>query len=81
MNAYDIINKRFSKAFRGYDMEEVDAFLDEIVVEFEKIKHDRDMMVVRIEALLDRIVELESKEKGIPDETAKNITPADDEAD
>lgn len=69
MNADDIINKRFSKVFSGYDMEEVDVFLDEIVVEFEKVKHDREMMVLRIEALLDKLLELENKEKATGSES------------
>ncbi|MHB9094739.1 MAG: DivIVA domain-containing protein [Eubacteriales bacterium] len=33
----DIHNKEFRKAFRGYDEEEVDDFLDQLVKEYEKL--------------------------------------------
>ncbi len=36
MKRKDIIDKRFLSSFSGYDREEVDGFLDEIVLEFEK---------------------------------------------
>lgn len=36
----DIHNKEFSKAFRGYNEEEVDEFLDEIVRDYEVIYKD-----------------------------------------
>lgn len=33
----DIENKKFSKKFNGYNVNEVDDFLDEIVVEFKRL--------------------------------------------
>ncbi len=33
----DIHNKEFSRSFRGYDEDEVDQFLDEVVQDFEKL--------------------------------------------
>lgn len=33
----DIENKRFSKAIKGYNSDEVDEFLDELTVEYEKL--------------------------------------------
>lgn len=36
MKRKNIIDKKFSSAFSGYDREEVDGFLDEIILEFEK---------------------------------------------
>ena len=33
----DIHNKEFSRSFRGYNEDEVDQFLDEIVEEFERL--------------------------------------------
>ncbi len=38
MTRDEIIHKKFSRAFRGYDPAEVDAFLDEIVRELEKLE-------------------------------------------
>lgn len=31
MKADDIVKRRFTKVFRGYDVEEVDLFLDEVI--------------------------------------------------
>ena len=40
----DIHNKEFKKAMRGYDAEEVDEFLDEIIVDFEKMQRELDVL-------------------------------------
>lgn len=40
----DIHNKEFRKGFRGYDEQEVDAFLDEVVRDFEAVLKERDQM-------------------------------------
>ena len=40
----DIHNKEFRKAVRGYDAEEVDEFLDEIIVDFEKMQRELDSL-------------------------------------
>ncbi len=36
MKRKNIIDKKFSSSFSGYDRDEVDSFLDEIIREFEK---------------------------------------------
>ena len=33
----DIHNKEFSRSFRGYNQDEIDDFLDEIVNDYEKL--------------------------------------------
>lgn len=40
----DIHNKEFKKSVRGYDPEEVDDFLDEIIVDFEKMQRELDLL-------------------------------------
>ena len=35
MKISDIVNKEFSRSFMGYDMREVDYFLDEIIEQLE----------------------------------------------
>lgn len=40
----DIHNKEFRKAFRGYDDQEVDSFLDEVVRDFEATLKERDQL-------------------------------------
>jgi len=44
----DIHNKEFKKAMRGYDAEEVDEFLDEIIVDFEKLQRELDMLKTQV---------------------------------
>jgi DivIVA domain-containing protein len=59
MDSKDIISKKFSRVFRGYDIQEVDAFLDEVVRDYERYEKDNRLMVQRIQALLDEIDRLE----------------------
>ena len=40
----DIHNKEFRKAFRGYDDQEVDSFLDEVVRDLEATLKERDQL-------------------------------------
>ena len=47
----DIINRKFSRAFRGYDASEVDAFLDEIVREIDLLEQARKLAETRTELL------------------------------
>ena len=44
----DIHNKEFKKAMRGYDAEEVDEFLDEIIVDYEKMQRELDVLKTQI---------------------------------
>lgn len=44
----DIHNKEFKKVMRGYDVEEVDEFLDEIIVDFEKMQRELDVLKTQI---------------------------------
>ena len=38
----DIVDKVFSKKFRGYDKEEVDEFLDKIYIDYEELVRNKD---------------------------------------
>lgn len=51
----DIHIKEFSKGFRGYNEDEVDQFLDEIVEEFERIYKENIELKDKISALNDQI--------------------------
>ncbi|GAA1693151.1 DivIVA domain-containing protein [Microcella alkalica] len=57
----DVVNKRFqSTKFReGYDQDEVDDFLDEIVVEFRRLNQENDELKQRLTAADARIAELQ----------------------
>jgi cell division initiation protein len=58
----DIHNKEFHRKMRGYNEEEVDEFLDEVVREFEALVRERDQMRVQFEEAkqnLERFKQLE----------------------
>ena len=57
----DIVNKRFqSTKFReGYDQDEVDDFLDEVVVEMRRLAGENEELVQKIAASEARISELQ----------------------
>ncbi|MEG1524053.1 MAG: DivIVA domain-containing protein [Clostridia bacterium] len=51
----DIINKEFSRSFMGYDMQEVDLFLDLLIERFEKLETERKEMLTAMEYLLKKL--------------------------
>ena len=58
----DIYEKKFKSSFRGYNENEVDEFLDKIIVEFQSIIMEKDEYLKELEQLRS------------PSEEAKNIT-------
>ena len=61
LTAEDIVNKRFqSTKFReGYDQDEVDDFLDEVVVEMRRVLAENEEMTQKLAASEARIAELQ----------------------
>ncbi len=55
MNRSDIVEKRFNRAFWGYDIVEVDQFLDEMIKELERMEQERKLLELRNQMLLDRM--------------------------
>lgn len=58
----DIINQKFGVSFRGYDKEEVDAFLEVIAKDFEDLLRENSYLKEEIEKLnteLSRLKEME----------------------
>lgn len=51
----DIVDKVFTKSFRGYDEEEVDLFLDDIIKELESKNNEIRSQYARISELLARL--------------------------
>ena len=75
----DIHNKEFTRSFRGYDEDEVDQFLDEIVEEFERLYKENIDLKDRLSMLLDQInnyktMENTLKETLVPPKTADELT-------
>ena len=63
----DIHNKEFERSFRGYNEDEVDQFLDNIVDEFEKMYKENMEMKERISVLMDQINQFRTMEKTLKD--------------
>jgi DivIVA domain-containing protein len=76
----DVVNKRFqSTKFReGYDQDEVDDFLDEIVVELRRLGQENDELKQRLTASDARISD--SQRNGSPVASAEVTEQSDDEA-
>ncbi|MDR0840971.1 MAG: DivIVA domain-containing protein [Christensenellaceae bacterium] len=58
MRTDEIINYKFSRAFRGYDIIEVDALLDEIVRSQERMEQDVRLLELRNDMLLEELARL-----------------------
>jgi cell division initiation protein len=58
----DIHNKEFSRSFRGYDEDEVDQFLDEVVQDFEKLYKENLELKERIGLLKEQLEYYKSME-------------------
>lgn len=61
----DIHNKEFKKSMRGYDAEEVDSFLDEIIVDFEKMQRELDVLKTQISNYSDNMSSYREKEASL----------------
>ncbi|PKR78552.1 septum formation initiator [Halalkalibacillus sediminis] len=51
----DIHNKEFSRGFRGYDEDEVNEFLDQVIKDFEKVIREKKSMEDRVHELEEKI--------------------------
>jgi DivIVA domain-containing protein len=69
----DVVNKRFqpTKFREGYDQDEVDDFLDEIVVELRRLNQENDDLRQRLLASEARIAELQRSGAGLVDQLNK----------
>ena len=56
----DIVNKVFSKSFMGYDVREVDAFLDDMITEIETLQKERLEMTAAMEEMLQELKRYDS---------------------
>ena len=48
MNAEDIRNVTFDKVMRGYRPEEVDAYLDQVAAELERLQTEKALSLIHI---------------------------------
>ena len=57
----DILEKEFSKKFNGYDQEQVDEFLDEIIKQFESLLEENENIIAKNEELKSQVARLKQK--------------------
>jgi cell division initiation protein len=62
----DIQNKEFREAFRGYNQDDVDTFLDEVALEFARLHQENQRMKVQLAALQQEIARLGERPVGGP---------------
>ncbi len=60
MRSDDIVKARFTKVFRGYDVQEVDLFLDEVIRTLDEMEQERNLLLSRMEALLAQLDEYDA---------------------
>lgn len=77
----DIHEKDFSKSFKGYDMEEVDLFLDQIIEDYDKIIRENRELASRIEALNTQIETYRGMENSLMHTMVSAHKAADDISD
>lgn len=72
----DVVNKQFQhvKFREGYDVDQVDDFLDEVVVELRRLNEENDSLRQKLSRAEQRVAELESK--GSDDANATQAMPA-----
>lgn len=63
----DIHNKEFTKSFRGYNQEDVDDFLDQIVNDYEMLYRDNNQMKKEIELNKKQLDQYHQLEKNLQD--------------
>ncbi len=51
----DIHNKEFTRGFRGYDEDEVNEFLDQVIKDFEKVIREKKSLEDRVSELEERL--------------------------
>lgn len=71
IKAEEIINKQFSRAFWGYDIGEVDTFLDEIVRANERAEQELEIAQLRIRMLLEELEHYTGKREDAKEATGQ----------
>lgn len=74
----DVVNKQFQhvKFREGYDVDQVDDFLDEVVVELRRLNEENDSLRRKLSVAEQRVAELEAKGSQGEDVNATQAMPA-----
>lgn len=63
----DIHNKDFKRSFRGYNEEEIDDFLDQVVNDYEKLWRDNEQLKAEVEQVKKANAQYQQLEKNLKD--------------
>lgn len=74
----DIQNKEFKRSLRGYDVQEVDIFLDEIIDDYEKIFKENIELKDKVGLLSDQIRQYNTMEETLKNTLIAAQTTADE---
>lgn len=74
----DIENKRFARTIKGYNVEEVDEFLDEVTVEYEKLYKENTELKMQLETLSKNLEHYKNVEHTLQNTLVMAQTTADD---
>src|SRR5688572_3906883 len=74
----DIQDKEFREAFRGYNEDDVDTFLDEVAVEFARLFQENQRMKVQLAALQQELAR--SGQAGAASSAPAGDKPREDDA-
>ena len=75
LSTKDILNKQFKRSFRGFDIEEVDAFLDQIIRDYDTFQKEISYLQSENERLLNKVDEL-SKQTSVTKGTRSASIPS-----
>ena len=74
IKAENIVNKEFRKSLFGYDREDVDRYLDELIVQLRQMEDERKEMVATIEYLVAEVTG-QNKLNQMPDNVVVPVSP------
>ena len=78
VNINDIETKKFSKAIRGYDMEEVDTFLNDIILTMNELDRNFSVLEKKLDDANKKIKELKDQSKLLDEKTSYLIKDFED---
>lgn len=82
LTAMDIHNREFKRSFRGYNEDEIDDFLDQVVNDYEKLSRDNEKLKEDLERSKKDLTQYRQLEKNLQDtllvaqKTADEVTTA-----
>lgn len=74
IKAENIVNKEFKNALFGYDREDVDRYLDDLIVQLRQMETERKEMVSTIEYLVSEMTE-QGRQDAMQERVVEPVSP------